>query len=72
MTEKDYGAPIRVGIVGLGFAGEMALKGFWRLPQVHVLALAGLTVWPAWERRMRFLICIIHTRSFWPVMVWMP
>jgi predicted dehydrogenase len=42
MTERDYDAPIRVGIIGLGFAGETALKGFWRLPQVHVLALAGL------------------------------
>ncbi len=34
--------PLRVGIVGLGWAGQTHLKAYLQLPQVQVLALAGL------------------------------
>lgn len=42
MTEQNTKATLRVGIIGLGFGGESALKGFHKLPQVEVVALAGL------------------------------
>ncbi|GHO80096.1 oxidoreductase [Ktedonobacter sp. SOSP1-85] len=41
MIAKNSSARIRVGIIGL-YVGEAALKGFQKLPQVEVLALAGL------------------------------
>lgn len=34
--------PLRVGVVGLGFAGETHTKAYLQLPKVEVLALAGL------------------------------
>jgi len=34
--------PLRVGVVGLGFAGETHLKNYLRLPGVEAVALAGL------------------------------
>lgn len=33
---------LRVGVVGLGFAGQAALRGFLELPGVEVVGLAGL------------------------------
>ncbi|WP_115849177.1 Gfo/Idh/MocA family protein [Thermasporomyces composti] len=39
---SDSSRPLRVGIVGLGFAGNAALQGFLALPDVEVVALAGL------------------------------
>jgi len=33
---------LRVGVVGLGFAGRTALEAFSELPDVEVIALAGL------------------------------
>jgi predicted dehydrogenase len=33
---------LRVGVVGLGFAGQAALEGFAELPDVEIVALAGL------------------------------
>lgn len=33
---------LRVGVIGLGFAGQAALKGFLRIPGVEVIGLAGL------------------------------
>ncbi|MDX6264348.1 MAG: hypothetical protein QOH84_6036 [Kribbellaceae bacterium] len=33
---------LRVGVVGLGFAGQAALEGFAELPDVEIAALAGL------------------------------
>ncbi len=33
---------LRVGVVGLGFAGRTALEAFSELPDVEVVALAGL------------------------------
>ena len=33
---------LRVGVVGLGFAGRTALEAFAELPDVEVVALAGL------------------------------
>lgn len=41
LSAKDN-TKIRVGIIGLGFGGESALKGYKRLPNVEVVALAGL------------------------------
>ncbi|MBD0354651.1 MAG: Gfo/Idh/MocA family oxidoreductase, partial [Rubrobacteraceae bacterium] len=34
--------PLRVGVVGLGWAGEQHLKNYLRLPNVEVVAIAGL------------------------------
>jgi predicted dehydrogenase len=34
--------PLRVGVIGLGFAGQAALRGFLELPGVEVVGLAGL------------------------------
>src|SRR4028118_205211 len=34
--------PLRVGVVGLGYAGEQHLKNFVRMPGVEAVALAGL------------------------------
>lgn len=42
MTEQSTNATLRVGIIGLGYGGESALKGFQKIPQVEVVALAGL------------------------------
>ncbi len=41
-TERISEKPLRVGVVGLGYAGEMHLKSFSRLPNVEPVALAGL------------------------------
>lgn len=39
----SYGqSPIRVGVIGLGFGGETHLKAYRRLPNVEIVALAGL------------------------------
>ena len=35
-------APLRVGVVGLGFAGETHAKAYQKLPGVEVVAMAGL------------------------------
>ncbi len=40
-SEKHNGA-LRVGVIGLGFGGEQAIKGYSRLADVQVVALAGL------------------------------
>ena len=34
--------PLRAGVIGLGYGGEMHLKGYTQLPNVEVIALAGL------------------------------
>ncbi|GAB3413380.1 Gfo/Idh/MocA family protein [Flindersiella endophytica] len=34
--------PLRVGVIGLGFAGQAAMQGFLDLPDVEVVGLAGL------------------------------
>ncbi len=34
--------PLRVGVIGLGWAGEQHLKSYLRLSNVEVVALAGL------------------------------
>ena len=34
--------PLRVGVVGLGYAGEQHLKNFVKMPNVEAVALAGL------------------------------
>ncbi|MBE1611564.1 Gfo/Idh/MocA family protein [Actinopolymorpha pittospori] len=40
--QPEPSRPLRVGVIGLGFAGQAALKGFLALPDVDVIALAGL------------------------------
>ncbi|MET9022883.1 Gfo/Idh/MocA family oxidoreductase [Actinopolymorpha sp. NPDC004070] len=40
--QPDPSRPLRVGVVGLGFAGQAALKGYLALPDVEVVSLAGL------------------------------
>ncbi len=42
MVAENQTGPIRVGVIGLGFGGESALKGYQRLANVQVVALAGL------------------------------
>lgn len=42
MTSETHNKKIRIGIIGLGFGGETALKGFKLLPNVEAVALAGL------------------------------
>jgi predicted dehydrogenase len=40
--ERPSDEPLRVGVVGLGYAGEQHLKNFLRMPNVEAVALAGL------------------------------
>ncbi len=48
---QDQDSPtLRVGVVGLGYAGEQHLKNFARMPNVEAVALAGLE-----EERLREL-----------------
>ena len=50
MTSDDLAAasdaavqkPLRVGVIGLGFAGQAALRGYLALPGVEVVGIAGL------------------------------
>ncbi len=39
---QQQSTSLRVGVIGLGFGGEMALKGYSQLPNVEIVALAGL------------------------------
>ncbi len=41
-AKEQSSARLRVGVVGLGWAGETHLKSYQQLPNVQVLALAGL------------------------------
>lgn len=41
MSSEEHTKPIRVGVIGLGFGGESHLKGYKRLSNVEVVALAG-------------------------------
>lgn len=42
MTTEKSGDVVRVGVIGLGFGGESALKSYRQLAHVEVVALAGL------------------------------
>src|SRR5690348_1409719 len=42
MVGEQHTGHVRVGIIGLGFGGETALKGYKQLSNVEVVALAGL------------------------------
>ena len=41
-TERPSVEPLRVGVIGLGWAGERHLKSYLRLPNVEAVALSGL------------------------------
>jgi predicted dehydrogenase len=41
-STQTGGSVVRVGVIGLGFAGEAHLKSYRQLPNVQVVALAGL------------------------------
>ncbi len=41
MSSEEHTKPVRVGVIGLGFGGKSHLKGYKRLPNVEVVALAG-------------------------------
>ncbi|HTK09634.1 MAG TPA: Gfo/Idh/MocA family oxidoreductase [Ktedonobacteraceae bacterium] len=42
MTTPSSTNPVRIGVIGLGYAGEESLKGYQKLPNVEIVALAGL------------------------------
>ncbi len=42
MSDTQQASTLRVGVIGLGFAGETALRCFGKIPNVEVVALAGL------------------------------
>ncbi len=42
MTSEQVIQPLRVGVIGLGFGGETHVKSYMQLPNVEVVALAGL------------------------------
>src|SRR6266567_9498096 len=42
MTEIKETTKLRVGVIGLGFGGETALQSFRQIPNVEIIALAGL------------------------------
>lgn len=42
MSMEHTAQPLRVGVVGLGFAGETHTKAYLQIPNVQVVALAGL------------------------------
>ncbi|WP_111324307.1 Gfo/Idh/MocA family protein [Thermosporothrix hazakensis] len=41
MEKELQRSPLRVGVIGLGFGGESALRAYKTLPDVEVIALAG-------------------------------
>jgi predicted dehydrogenase len=52
--------PLRVGVVGLGWAGEQHLKNYLRLPNVEVVALAGLEAPRLRELGQRYGVPRLH------------
>src|SRR5579875_4023288 len=40
--EEQVTRPIRVGVIGLGFGGETHLKNYRQLPNLEVVAVAGV------------------------------
>lgn len=42
MVDTQQNATLRVGVIGLGFGGETHLKAYKKIPNVEVVALAGL------------------------------
>lgn len=42
MSNAQQNQPLRVGVVGLGYAGETHTKSYLQIPNVEVVALAGL------------------------------
>ncbi len=42
MATDSVGAPLRVGVIGLGYAGNVHTRGYQKIPGVEVVALAGL------------------------------
>jgi predicted dehydrogenase len=55
MSSEHSSAAIRVGVIGLGYGGETHLKNYRQLPDVQVVALAGLE-----EDRLQYLGATYH------------
>lgn len=41
MTSSSHASPLRVGVIGLGWAGQQHLKAYAQIPGVEILAIAG-------------------------------
>jgi predicted dehydrogenase len=52
--------PLRVGVVGLGWAGEQHLKSYLWLPNVEIVALAGLEEPKLHELGQRYGVPNLH------------
>ncbi len=61
MTEQSALKPVRVGVLGLGFAGETHTKAYRQIPGVSVVAIAGLE-----EERGRQLAAQYEIPDFYP------
>ena len=61
MQEQSTATPLRVGVIGLGFAGEQHLKSYLAIPGVEVRAIAGLE-----QERGRQLIASYAVPDFYP------
>ena len=60
MAAEPLREPLRVGVVGLGYAGEQHLKNFVKMPNVEAVALAGLE-----EGRLRELGGLYGVRNLY-------
>ncbi|MEJ7842874.1 MAG: Gfo/Idh/MocA family oxidoreductase [Rubrobacter sp.] len=60
MATEPLQEPLRVGVVGLGYAGEQHLKNFVKMPNVEAVALAGLE-----EGRLRELGGLYGVRNLY-------
>ncbi|MGI8909926.1 MAG: Gfo/Idh/MocA family protein [Rubrobacteraceae bacterium] len=61
-AERKYFEPLRAGVVGLGWAGEQHLKNYLRMPNVEVVALAGLEGERLRELGGRYGVSGLHER----------
>ena len=61
-TEREHFEPLRAGVVGLGWAGEQHLKNYLRMPDVEVVALAGLEVERLRDLGVRYGVSGLHER----------
>ncbi len=61
-TEREHFEPLRAGVVGLGWAGEQHLKNYLRMPNVEVVALAGLEGERLRDLGVRYGVSGLHER----------